>query len=723
MSHWVKTITETPAKTQLLIQLNSKLAKLSRSGNHQDALHLFDEIHSSYYPSINPDHYTLSSALKACAYLRNAPFGNQLHAYAIRAGLKSYSHVGNTLLLLYAKASDLSLVKRVFQDIENPDVYSLTILLSACIKLREFAFAFDVFDKLPHRGLAVWNAVITGCVENGREEFGFGLFREMHVLGVRHDNYSFASVLSACKVDFGKQVHSLVMKTGFLVKPSVVNALITMYFNSGKILDAYVMFEEAESVHDQITYNVMIDGLVSIGKLETAFEIFRIMLKLGFKPTELTFMTLMSSCSFLDIGYQIHNKAIKFGFENFSSVSSATMIMYSSFGDITAIQRIFESIKDKDIISWNTIISCYGQLKFGELATLAYVEMQRAGLLPDEFTLGSLLASSEVLEHVEIFHALAFTNGLKLDCHISNALVCGYSKYGKVEEAYQIFNDMYPKNMISWNSIISGFLLNGFPVQGLEQFSNLLRSRLNPNAYTLSMALTICASIQSSRHGEQIHSYILTHNLFEKSLGNALITMYSKGGILDLSLRVFNQMTDKDTITWNSMISAYAQHGKGKEAVWCFEAMKENGINPDETTFTIVLSACSHAGLVNDGTRVFNSMVCNYGFTPREDHFSCMIDLLGRAGYLDEAEKVISSKNIDPGVWWTLFSACAAHGNVRLGRVIAELILENGKDPSVYVVLSNMYATAGQWEEAAKMRELLNETGTLKQPGYSWVGL
>lgn len=622
-------------------------------------------------------------------------------------------------------------MKWVFEEIENPDVYSWTTLLSACTKLGNFADAWEVFDKMPRRDVAVWNAIVTGCSENGQAEIAVSLFSEMHRVGVRHDNYTFASVLSVCSLeglDFGRQVHSLVIKTGYLVRASVVNALLTMYFNCGLVADAYEIFEEADDdVYDQITFNVMIDGLVSVGRDEDALGLFREMHKACLRPTELTFVSVMSPCSSVRFGHQVHAQAVKMGFEAFTCVSNATITMYSSCGDLHAAHVVFERLKERDLVSWNTMISSYAQGNYGRSATLAYLQMQRARIEPDEFTFGSLLASSESFEVVEMIHAAASKNGLVMRIQVSNALVSGYSKHGKINQAYKIFLDICPRNLISWNTIIAGFLFNGCPIQGFEQFSKLLKMELRPDVYTLSVILSLCASISSLEHGRQVHGYILRLGFFsEMSLGNALVTMYAKCGSLDWSLKVFNAMGERDTVSWNSLISAYAQHGQGKDAVNCFEAMQDSsGVKPDHATFTAVLSACSHAGLVDDGTRIFNSMVKNYGLIPRVDHFSCIVDLLGRGGYLDEAERIINSEHVEThsNIWWTLFSACAAHGNIRLGRIVAGFLLETERyNPSVYVLLSNIYAAVGQWEESANVRELMKKTGVMKQPGCSWIG-
>ncbi|XP_048136997.1 pentatricopeptide repeat-containing protein At3g49740 [Rhodamnia argentea] len=709
-----------------LYRLNTSLVKLTRSNLYTECLQLFVRIRGT--PRLKPDHYTLSNAITACANARNATLGEQLHAHAIRAGFKAYPHVANTLLSLYAKAEDMGSVKRVFGEIENPDVYSWTTVMSACAKLGEVDYACEAFDEMPHRDVAVWNAIITGCADNGHEEIAFAKFREMHELGIRHDNYSFACVLSLCSLElleFGRQVHCLVTKTGFLIKASVINSLLTMYFDSERVGDGYKIFDDAE-VRDEITFNAMIDGLVGISRDYEALLMFREMQRSGLRPTQLTFVSLMSSCSLERDAAQLHVQAIKRGLESCTAVINAAITMYSGCCNIEAAKTVFNRLDKKDLVSWNAIISSYAQLNFSRSAILTYLQMQRLGFEPDEFTFGSLLTSSESTEIVEMIHALLHQKGLLLNIQASNALTSAYSKHGKMMHAFQVFQDISLKNLISWNTLFSGLLSNGFPLQGLQFFSEMFIYDLMPNAYTLSIALAICGTLCSLGHARQIHCYIIRNAfLSEASLSNGLITVYSKCGVLDSCLRVFNKMPARDIVSWNALISAFAQHGKGKEAVNCFEAMRnESKCKPDVATFTALLSACSHCGLVSDGTRIFDFMVNTYGLTPQEDHFSCMLDLLGRAGYLDEAETVINSQHFQAhsSLWWTLFSACASHNNLRFGRVVAKLILKNEPDnPSVYVLLSNIYASAGQWDEAANVRKMLKSNGVTKQRGCSWI--
>ncbi|KFK34245.1 hypothetical protein AALP_AA5G119900 [Arabis alpina] len=641
-----------------LLNINRRLTGFTRSGEYINALKLFAGVHRC--TTLRPDQYTVSSAVTAAGQLRDTIFGGQVHCYAIRSGILCHSHVSNTLLSLYARLGNLVSLKKSFGEIKEPDVYSWTTLLSASFKLGDIEYAFEVFDKMPERDdVAIWNAMITGCKECGYHGTSVELFREMH----------------------------------------------------------------------KVTYNVVIDGLTGF-KREESLLVFRKMLEAGLRPTDLTFVSVMSSCSCAAMGDQVHVLAIKTGYEEYTLVSNSIMTMYSSSEDFGAARKVFESLKEKDLVTWNTMISGYNQAKLGDSAMSVYKQMQRIGVKPDEFTFGSLLASSLDLDALEMVQVCVINLGLSSKVEISNALISAYSKHGEIAKADLIFETSLMKNLISWNAIISGFYHNGYPFEGLEKFSSLLELEVLvlPDAYTLSTLLSICVNISSLMLGKQTHTYVLRHGQFKETLiGNALINMYSQCGTLQKSVEVFSQMSEKDVVSWNSLISAYARHGEGESAVLTYKTMQDEGkVNPDAATFTAVLSACSHAGLVKEGLEIFNSMVEFHGVIPNVDHFSCLVDLLGRAGYLGEAESLvkISEKSIGSrvDVWWALFSACAAHGDLKLGKMVARLLMEREKnDPSMYVQLANIYAGAGLWKEAEETREAMNMIGSMKQRGCSWM--
>ncbi|XP_057797445.1 pentatricopeptide repeat-containing protein At3g49740-like [Salvia miltiorrhiza] len=721
-------LSELPKPTSQLVKLNCFLKNLVHAHRFADALHLFQQIHS--LRRLKPDHYTLSTALTACANSRQIRVGVQLHALCVKSALQSFSHVANALLSFYSKTRDLASVKRVYAGISDPDVYSHTTFLSACTKLGEVDYALMVFDQMPERNVAVWNAMITGCAENGHQGIALDFFRRMRILDVQADNYAFASVLSLCssgQLDFGRQLHCLVFKNGFLRQGSVVNSLVTMYFNCGSAGDAYGAFEEiGRQVGDEITYNAVIAGLVNVERDQEALLMFKDMQTLGLKPTELTFVSVMGACFYSEIATQVHGQAIKMSFGDSTKVNNAVISMYSNCGELAAACLVFRTLEEKDIVSWNAIIASYAQESLSEDAISTYLQMQRNGIEPDEFTIGSLLASLDLIRVVEMIQAVVTKRALICRVEVANALLSAFSRNDEIEKAHEVFCQMHSRNVISWNSMISGFLLNGLPDEGLQQFSKLLEIGLKPNHYTLSLVLSICSSISDLLHGKEVHAYLLKLGyFFHTLLGNALITLYSKCGTLDWSLRVFHSMTKKDAVSWNSVISAHALHGEGKEAIRWFEAMQcSSAVRPDKATFTAVLSACSHTGLVADGIRIFNLMVKGYGIEPEMHQFSCVVDLLGRAGFLDVAERLIkdSGTDIDPSVWWTLLSSCAAYGHLQLGNIVAKFLLETGQDdPSLYILLSNLHANAGKWEEAARFREVMKRYGVMKQPGSSWI--
>lgn len=621
-------------------------------------------------------------------------------------------------------------MKRVYNEINKPDVYSHTTLLSACTKLGQVDSARQVFDEMPQGDVAVWNAMITGCAENGHEGIAFDFFQRMRIVGVKADKYTFSSVLSLCsfqQLDFGRQLHCLVLKTGFLRKASVVNSLVTMYFTCETADDACAVFEEAgREAGDAITYNAVITGLVNMERDQEALLMFKDMCSVGLKPTALTFVSVMGACFFSEIASQVHGQAIKMRFGDFTSVNNAAITMYSNCGELNAACLVFRGLEEKDVVSWNAIIASYAQESMSEVAISAYLQMQRNGIEPDEFTIGSLLASLEMVELVEMIQAVVIKSALIIRVEVGNALVSAFCRNDEIEKAHELFSHMHSRNLISWNAMISGFSLNGLPAQGLQHFSQLQELGLKPNHYTLSLVLSICSSVSALLHGKEVHAYLLKFGFFSHTLlGNALIALYAKCGALNWSLRVFHTMIETDAVTWNSVISAFAQHGEGKEAIRWFEAMQRSGaVKPDKATFTAAFSACSHSGLVADGIRIFNLMIKGYGIEPEMHQFSCIVDILGRAGFLDVAERLIkeSGCNIDPSVWWTLLSCCAAHGHLQLGNIIAEFLLETGQDdPSVYVLLSNLHANAGKWEESASFRELMKKHSVVKQPGSSWI--
>lgn len=287
------------------------------------------------------------------------------------------------------------------------------------------------------------------------------------------------------------------------------------------------------------------------------------------------------------------------------------------------------------------------------------------------------------------------------------------------------FDKIPEKNVVPWNTMISGYIQYGFAEEGLRLFSQMQQGGMKQDSYTYSSVLSACANLAALGYGKHIHSHIIK-NGFEShmSVNNALVTMYSKCGTIDNAYQIFNKMADRNKITFNAMIIGYAQHGCGKEVLQLLEQMLEAGINPDHITFIGVLSACSHAGLVDEGFLYFDAMSQYHGITPTMDHYACMIDLLGRAGQFNKAEDFMNCMPFEPDakVWGALLGACSMHGNIALGKRAAEYLIQfEPQNDATYILLSNIYASAGMWDDVAMVRKTMEDTGLKKKVAYSWI--
>ncbi|KAF5193869.1 Pentatricopeptide repeat-containing protein [Thalictrum thalictroides] len=353
---------------------------------------------------------------------------------------------------------------------------------------------------------------------------------------------------------------------------------------------------------------------------------------------------------------------------------------------------------------------------------------RETGLYPNEVTVISLLpvfADKQALGEGKCVHVYAVKLGFLCEAKVVNSLISMYGRCCAVYAACQLFEAMSFKNLVSWNSVIAVHVQNGLSEEGIYRFNNMRIAGIEPDRATIVTLLQAFGDLAAIRPGRAIHGYIIGSGFnLDVPVGTALISVYSKCGSLDASYKLFIEMNNPDRITWTSMLASYSMHGHGREAIDCFNLMVKKGIRPDHVTFTHVLNACSHSGLIDEGKMYFESMPKDYGVTPQIDHYSCMVDLLGRSGLLDEARELIESMPMEPnaGVWGALIAACRVQRNIKFGKEVAErLIALEPSDPRNYIILSNMYSAAGQWKEASEVRALMRARGLRKVPGYSYI--
>lgn len=446
---------------------------------------------------------------------------------------------------------------------------------------------------------------------------------------------------------------------------------------------------------------------------KVAFQLMIDMQCQNVRPDKFTFISVISACvksTCLNEGKITHFCLVYHGLDHVGDVGNALITLYGTFGHLDDALRTLEMMSKRNVVSWNAIFAVYCQYGHGEVAFQLYTQMQQEGIEPNKVSFITLLTACSTLAKLDEgkkIHALIQISGIKLDVVLGTALVDMYSKCGDFEAALKVFTEMPAGNVVSWTAIISAHVKHGYDKEARALFRQMHEEGVKANKGTLLTLLETCASAGNLADGKLLHACIVddpddTDNVVE----NALISMYNRCGSLEDACAVFNNTAIHDTVSWNALISANSQHGHSKKALELFLQMQRKGIKPTENTFISVLSACSHTGLLSQGLRYFDFMCCDCGFVPVAQHYTCMIDLLGRAGLLEEAEELVDRMPLQPGVleWMSLVSSCRVHGYMDKARCAAKQALE--LDPLVtgaYVALSNILASIGRWDDETEV--------------------
>ncbi|KAG0569542.1 hypothetical protein KC19_6G098400 [Ceratodon purpureus] len=548
--------------------------------------------------------------------------------------------------------------------------------------------------------------------------------------GIILDSYTYVGVLKRClkhkDLMAAMQVHDCIIKSRMEQNIYVANNLLSAYIRCGRLLEARVVFD-ALVKKDVFSWNIMIGGYAQQNHAEDAMGLFNKMRQEGVQPNEVTYLSILKACaspSTLKWGKEVHACIRRCGLESDVRVGTALLKMYAKCGCIKEARHIFDNLNNRDVFSWNVMISAYAESGCGEEAYRLFLQMQREGCAPNAITFISILnacASLGALEWVKEVHRHILDADLESDLRVGSALVHMYAKSGSIDDARLVFDRMEERNVITWSVMIGRLAQHGRGLEAYELFLQMQRDGCVPNAVTCVSILNACASAGALEWVKEVHRHILEAGLeSDLRVGNALVHMYSKSGSIDDARLVFDRMEERDVLTWNVMIGGLAQHGRGYEALEVFRKMKAEGVKPDGYSFVAVLSACSHAGLVDEGRRLFLAMSQDYGIEPTVLHYACMVDLVGRAGHLEEARLFIGNMPVEPdkATWGALLGACRTYGNVELGELVAEEVLKlEPHDASTYVLLSNIYAGAGKWDMVSLVRTMMHERGVRKEPG------
>ncbi|PPR88904.1 hypothetical protein GOBAR_AA31790 [Gossypium barbadense] len=399
--------------------------------------------------------------------------------------------------------------------------------------------------------------------------------------------------------------------------------------------------------------------------------------------------------------------------------------------DLRYARLFFSQIKNPSSSHYNTLIRAYSSSNSPKEAFFLYREMRQKGLKPDpisfSFVIKSCVKFRSVFCGLQV-HGRIIRDGFLSDCLLLTTLMEFYSSFASREDACKVFDEMFQKDTVAWNVLISCYLRNGRTRDVLMLFDNMKNEGVcEPDDVTCLLVTQACANLGALEFGEKAHRYIKERGYgTARNLSNSLISMYSRCGCLDKAYDVFKGIGEKNVISWSAMISGLAMNGFGRDAILAFEEMRRTGVIPDEQTFTGLLSACSHCGLVDEGMEFLNQMSKEFGIMPNIHHYGCVVDLLGRAGLLEQAYRVIISMKVKPDatIWRTLLGACRIHGHFTLGeRVIEHLIELKAQEAGDYVLLLNIYSSTGNWEKVSELRKFLKEKGIQTTPGCSSIEL
>ncbi|KVH99308.1 pentatricopeptide repeat-containing protein At1g18485 [Cynara cardunculus var. scolymus] len=690
-----------------LYQWNAIISAYTRNDLWFDAMLVFCQFLLTEHI---PDRFTLPCVIKACVGTSNLRFGRAIQGMAVKIGLMSDVFVGNALIAMYSK----------FRFVEDAD---------------------KVFEFMPKRNLVTWNSLISGFANNGFSRKSIDLFMEFLVGedSLMPDVATLVTFLPVCgaerEVSIGQAIHSLAVKLGLYQDLMVQNALMDMYLKCGCMLEARIILDKNEN-KNVVSWNSIIWGYSREGEVEQTFESLRQMQMGGdgVRPDQITVLNVLKVCLYrsqLLKVKELHGYSVRHRIESDELVANAFIAAYAKCGSSLCLaENVFNSMKDITVSSWNALISGCAQNGDPSKAIDIFVKMTSSGFDPDWYSIGSLLlacADLKLLSYGKQIHGFVLRNRLETDSHISNSLLSFYIHCGKPLLAKLIFDELENKNLVSWNVMITGYSQKKQPNEALDLFRRMMSSGIQPYEIATMSVLSSCSQLSTLRLGQAIHCFALKKSLMRDVFVNSsIIDMYAKTGCIKASQIVFDQSNKKHVGLWTVLIAAYAIHGRPKEALELFCEMQRFGMKPDHFTFIAILTACNHGRLVEEGLKLFDEMQTVHKEEPKLEHYACLVDMLGRANRFNDALMLISEMPEEPDakIWSSLLSSCRVHGNMELGKEVAEKLLQ--LEPSKaenYVLSSNLFASFGNWDDVRKIRQRMKKTGLKKEVGCSWIEL
>ncbi|KAL5991438.1 hypothetical protein ACLOJK_012347 [Asimina triloba] len=698
-----------------IVSWTSLIQGYARAERSDKAVEMYNKMQRE--DGIRPNAITVMSLIPAVTPRCHLRGGMCLHGSAIKLGLELKSLVATSLVDMYLKCRAVENAERVFYGLQDKNEVS-------------------------------WLVMASGLAQNGHLRNAVSLTCRM----LRHvdmvlDSTALVNLVAVCAdmqdLENGKWLHAYIVKMGVELNVFLGTTLLDMYAKCGSLKSARLVFEK---IHDPnlVSWNAIMHMYACRGFVDDVMELLSQLNHSGNYPDSITIkicLLALVSSSHYPRGYQIgqcfHGLAIKGGHFNAEIATVNSLLdFYAKTGKLKEAKELFLCIEDRrDVISWNCLINGYVQNRLYEEAILLFCQMQGTNTVPDTFTLSSIFAAcagTGKLWFGQCIHTHLLKGYTSCDSFAESALVDMYAKCGYVASAYKVFMEIHCKDAVTWNAMIAGLGQNGYVLEALALFYHFLNIMEGTLSFESAIATAVSAYGQLGylEGGRSLHGYILRKGLVgDVTVANATLSMYSKCGMVEAAELIFRGMTYTDTTSWTAMISGYGMNGRLKDALSLFGemTMKEKakeGVEPNGVTFLEVLWACSHGGMVKEGWNYFEMMRWVHGIEAKLEHYCCVVDLLGRGGYLYEAYLLIRSVSIkmDAAVWGALLGACKIYGELELACIAGEeLSRAEERNGDYHVLISNAYATDGWWEYAARIREKVADGWRKKPPAWSRI--
>ncbi|XP_044484485.1 pentatricopeptide repeat-containing protein At3g63370, chloroplastic [Mangifera indica] len=626
---------KSPSLKQICSQGNLKAAFQSLS-------YLFTDSNSLV---ISPDE-AYAQVLELCASRKALLHGRQIHGRLIKSynGICESLFLGTKLVFMYGKCG--------------------------CIIDAE-----KVFDKMSERTIFTWNALLGAYVSYGEPLRALKTYREMRVLGIPLDACTFPCVLKACSVlrdlNCGAEIHGLIIKCGYDSVVFVVNSLVAMYAKCRELVKAKQLFDRVGEKNDVVLWNSIISAYSASGHNIEALDVFRSMPKAGLVTNSYTFVAALQACEdslFKKLGMEIHTAILKSSQKLEVYVGNALIAMYARCGKLTKAERVFNSLEDKDEVSWNSMLSGFVQNGMYAEAMQFFHDLQRAGHQPDQVSVISALTASgrlgNLLNGMEL-HAYAIKRGAAADLQVGNTLLDMYAKCFRPRYMDSVFDQMHVKDFISWTTIIAGNALNNCHGRALALFRKVQTEGVEVDTLMIGSALTTCIGLKCMSKVKEIHGYIIRKGLSDLVLQNSIVDVYGECGNIIYARKMFQSIQSKDIVSWTSMMSTYDHNGLANEALEIFYLMNESETNvePDSIAIVCILSAAASLSASKKGKQI-HGFIIRKGFSLEGSLGSSLVDMYARCGDLEKAYKVFDSlRNKGVVLWTSMINANGLHGH------------------------------------------------------------